>query len=941
MGLAGGIALATVVVALTAMSPQAESRGELAAAQLDVPRGVAHGLSTADSDRARVRVLLRKQPVLAATQRPGFRRAVAMRSVRGLRRAARRSPDAVTHLERSIASTAERRLEAIMADLEDESVAAARAAAPTRKAIRAVGGRVIESSSIPNSIVARVPVDELDGVAESKDVQAIVPAPRERPALDTATPLVGSPSWWSAGHLGGEGPNDTVPADAGLLGEGVDPGHPAYAGLVTLDQSPDVDINDHGTHTGGIIISNNLPHAGTAGGVDKLVTGEDELYLLGLPDGSQAGAGDPAESWNVSSSGTPGGSDDADNTEDLISQLFGVGWAQSAGNDGPDAGSIDTIGRNLVSVGAFSDLNTSSTSDDVIASFSSRGPTPGGRKKPDLIAPGVGITAPDADWEVGDDFTPETGTSFSSPFVAGGMALMEGAGIVDPKVQRAILVNSARDWPGQTHWQTDAGWGALDLATALAQRGNFAASSVEDGGAHFFRANSMAGGAKTTLAWNMRGVWGSFPTCCFTAYTTTNLDLRQYLGSTLAEVAPPLDPGHGGGPDAVDPNDTIEQVRAPAGGPQEIIYKVEASSSVVGVAEEPFAIASAQPLTALANPEADPVNSTADHSGTVNCQTDVVISTELANESPDLDAGSAQVTLNLPSGVMLVSGSSTQQVSGGVLERSTPASETHSWTVRATSSGAKQLTITGSGGTMGETFVSADHVSFTADCSPPTVTPTGTTVSPPGAKPCGTDQAISTTLRNISATDAQSAEVALELPPGVVLVSDAATQPVSGGVLESATTSEQHSWTVRPTQPDLSATISGSGSDGSQAFAYPQTVPIGCQPAGDGGGGGVAGPETVTVAVDRLRIRSGRLIVEGHASAGFGPAPGRVGVQLKRGRRTMNKAGELLDGRYAVRFRLCRPGRWKATATYGGAPGFAAAVSPASELSVREGKLRC
>ena len=936
MGLAGGIALAAVTVALTAMSPQADGRGGLAAAEVDVPRGVAEGLSTADSESVRVRVLLRKQPVLAATQRPRFRRAVAMRSVRGVRRAARRSPDAVTHLERSIASAAERRFEALTADLDDESVAAARAAAPTRTAIRAAGGRVIESTSIPNSIVARVPVDQLDDVAETEDVQAIAPAPRERPALDIATPLVGSPSWWSAGHLGGEGPNDTVPADVGLLGEGVDPDHPSYAGLVDLDQSANVEKTDHGTHTGGIIISNNLPNAGTAGGVDKLVAGEDELYLLGLPDGSQTGASDSVESLNTSFSADPA-DDSGDDAQDALVALFGVGWAQSAGNDGPAAGSIDTIGRNLMSVGAFSDLNTSSTSDDVIASFSSRGPTPGGRKKPDLIAPGVGITAPDADWEAGDDFTPETGTSFSSPFVAGGMALMEGAGIVDPKIQRAILVNSARDWPGQTHWQPDAGWGALDLATALAQRGNFAASSVEDGGARFFRANSMAAGAKTTLAWNMRGVWGSFPTCCFTAYTTTNLDLRQYLGSTLAEVPPPVDPGHGGGPDAVDPNDTIEQVRAPAGGPQEIIYKVEASSSVVGAAQEPFAIASAQPLTALANPEVDPVNSTADPSGTANCQTDVVISTELANGSPDLDARSAQVTLNLPSGVTLVSGSATQQVSGGVLERSTTASEAHSWTVRATSSGAKQLTIIGSGGTMGETFDSSDQVSFTADCSPPTVTPTGTTVSRPGPTSCGTDLVISTTLRNASATDAQSAEVALELPAGAVLVSGAATQPVSGGILESATTSEQHSWTVRPTQPDLSATISGSGGDGSRTFAYPQTVSIGCQPAGGGGGG----PEAVTVAIDGLRVHAGRLIVEGHATAGSGAAPGRVGVHLKRGRRTTDKTGELRDGRFSVRFRICRPGLWRATAAYGGAPGFAAAVSPASELRARESKLRC
>ena len=230
-----------------------------------------------------------------------------MQSNADLRRAARRNPDRVTRIERSIARTSERRFETAVANLDDEVVAADRAAALVRKAIRTVGGRVIESTPIPNSVIARVPGGELDELLNGQDVQAIVPAPRERPALDVATPLVGSPSWWSAGHLGGEGANDMVPSDAGLLGEGVDPNHPAYAGLVPLDQSPNVSINDHGTHSGGIIISNNLPNAGTAGGVDKLVSGGGRALPLG-PPGWKSGGRDLIlpRVWNVSSSGDAG-----------------------------------------------------------------------------------------------------------------------------------------------------------------------------------------------------------------------------------------------------------------------------------------------------------------------------------------------------------------------------------------------------------------------------------------------------------------------------------------------------------------------------------------------------------------------------------------------------------------------------------------------------------
>jgi hypothetical protein len=391
----------------------------------------------------------------------------------------------------------------------------------------------------------------------------------------------------------------------------------------------------------------------------------------------------------------------------------------------------------MLSVAASNDVDTVDPSDDAILGISSRGPTPGGRKKPDLIAPGAAIMAPDIHWNdpaSNDDFTPVTGTSFSAPHVAGALALLSGAGISDTRTQRAILINAARDWAGQTHWQPDVGWGALDLTKALADRGNIAESSVEGGGARFFAA-SVAPGAKATLAWNMRGTWPNFPSTAPapTTYTTTNLDLHSYLRSDLSEVAPPVDPGHDGGPDALDDNDTTEQVRAPAGpATQELIYKVKAASAVAGVAEEPFSLAAETALDPLLPPEVEPSSSSTDATGAVSCGTDVVISTLVRNESPDLPVGSAEVTLELPAGVELVAGSSTQVVSSGSLEAG--ASEVHTWTVRATTGGSKQLTISGTGVTLGETFDSSDTATFTADCSPPETTiasgPAGPTDDP-------------------------------------------------------------------------------------------------------------------------------------------------------------------------------------------------------------------
>ena len=321
-----------------------------------------------------------------------------------------------------------------------------------------------------------------------------------------------------------------------------------------------------------------------------------------------------------------------------------------------------------------------------------------------------------------------TGTSFSAPHVAGAMTLLEGAGIGDPMAQRAILINSARDWNGaatglagwtapQTSWRPEVGWGELDLTSALAQRGNYLLGSVRGGEAAFYRA-TVPTGAKATLAYELRGFFVGFPNPGTETikYTQSNLDLRQYLASGT-EVTPPADPGHGGGPDAVDPNDTVEQVRAPAGGPQAITYKVEAASTVVGTDAEPFAITSASPLTQLGTPVVRPVDLDA-APDPVKCSQPVTITASLENDSPDLEATDAEVELGLPSGVELVSGASVQPVSGGDLEAAT-TSETHSWTVRATTDGPKTLTVSGTGEGLGTPFTRSHEIQFTADCHPP------------------------------------------------------------------------------------------------------------------------------------------------------------------------------------------------------------------------------
>lgn len=91
--------------------------------------------------------------------------------------------------------------------------------------------------------------------------------------------------------------------------------------------------------------------------------------------------------------------------------------------------------------------------------------------KPDLVAPGVGVIAPDRD----GGYSPVTGTSFATPFVTGAAALLMQWGIVDgndpylygEKV-KAYLRRGAKPIRGETEYPNSrVGYGALCVENSL------------------------------------------------------------------------------------------------------------------------------------------------------------------------------------------------------------------------------------------------------------------------------------------------------------------------------------------------------------------------------------------------------------------------------------------------------------------------------------------
>ncbi len=195
----------------------------------------------------------------------------------------------------------------------------------------------------------------------------------------------------------------------------------------------------------------------------------------------------------------------------------------ASGNDGPNAQTLDSPGtaKNVITVGAadgvqafggsdaskISDASAASAND--LASFSSRGPCADGRIKPDLMAPGTHISGgliqatndlvnfPDGEadpcyngadisggpngsifWPTNQQFyTASSGTSHSTPCVAGGCALVlqyflnNFTNLASPAMTKAYLMNSARYLTGaganDTLPSPNQGMGEMNLGQAF------------------------------------------------------------------------------------------------------------------------------------------------------------------------------------------------------------------------------------------------------------------------------------------------------------------------------------------------------------------------------------------------------------------------------------------------------------------------------------------
>lgn len=210
------------------------------------------------------------------------------------------------------------------------------------------------------------------------------------------------------------------------------------------------DDNGHGTHCAGCALGNGMAsngkYKGTAPEANlvgvKVLDRNGSGYLSTLIAGvewciqNKNALNIKVISLSLGSQATQPAKDDPMVTVVEKAWNAGIVVVVAAGNEGPDQRTISSpgISPKVITVGAMDDMDTINRQDEVVANFSSRGPTIDGLVKPDLLAPGVDIISLRANGSSLDksmksnrrdnDYFILSGTSMATPICAGVVALI-------------------------------------------------------------------------------------------------------------------------------------------------------------------------------------------------------------------------------------------------------------------------------------------------------------------------------------------------------------------------------------------------------------------------------------------------------------------------------------------------------------------------------------
>lgn len=535
-----------------------------------------------------------------------------------------------------------------------------------------LGAKVQERYVTLNAVSAEIPASALKEIANLDGVAEVFYNAPGKAELNTQAQSLGATTWWSSGYDGGIW-------DVGVLDSGVMETHAALAGhTIYSNYAPN---GEHGTGVACMYASKNATHKGLAFGLDAILienAGDVATSMAGA-DWMLRSAGDDPEVINYSWGNDPATGSDWHPFSRFVDGVvfdYYTNWAKSAGNAGFGTNTMTVPANNYngLTVANMWDKNTVTRTDDVITASSSCGPTVGGRKKPDLTAPGTGTMTCNAS----GGYSEMGGTSSAAPKVGAATLLLTDAGVSDPRTIKAILINSADSWEDSDtattaddgakvgkEWNKTYGWGYLDLSHAHFHRNDYFSSSVKpknQTGSYKLYKGHMFNGDKATLVWERDVDYNNAATPT-TYRSLSDLDLKLYAEGTNAQLD-----------SDTTVKDNVHQVAA--GASQGAVVKVYAySSSFDGATTEPYTLATEENFALATGPK---FTNTITAPASVIRNFNFTYSVAVKNTG-DLDAHSVNVKINLPAGFTLVSGAATQNT-GTIADGAT---KTVSWTVKA------------------------------------------------------------------------------------------------------------------------------------------------------------------------------------------------------------------------------------------------------------------
>ncbi len=383
--------------------------------------------------------------------------------------------------------------------------AAAGQTATASRLVRAAGGRVGAALPLVSGFAATVPADRIAELGSQTAITAVT-ADRQGQttaagfnAATTASAFVRTTkaaTAWASGNYGagvGVAVLDTGVSDMNDFGAGSRIVHgPDLSGEGTT-----IDSYGHGTVMAGVIAGDGTDSATRIGGAHLGMA--PAARIVAVKVAGRNGAADVSTmlqamhwvaaykdqynirvvnlAWGVPSTQNPA----VDPINYAVQRLWksGILVVVAAGNTG------DTASRavlkpaddpTVLTVGAVDDKGTITPTDDAVATWSSRGITPAGVRKPDVVAPGAGIVATRSHGSAiaasypgalrAPSYIRGSGTSHAASVTSGAAALLLAARpALTPDQVKKVLMGTAT--PVTASPLLAQGRGRIDVASAL------------------------------------------------------------------------------------------------------------------------------------------------------------------------------------------------------------------------------------------------------------------------------------------------------------------------------------------------------------------------------------------------------------------------------------------------------------------------------------------